>query len=80
VVGGSIHPSGYFFLKPPGRALGTLRLEMLARAMAARREAIEVNRRYLNGLADITSSLEVKPSVRSFQTNPGMRPFRGGDL
>jgi hypothetical protein len=48
--------------------------------MAARREAIEVNRRYLNGLADITSSLEVKPSVRSFQTNPGMRPFRDGHL
>jgi len=71
VVSESIRPSGYFFLKPLGRTLKRLATVNRARAVAVCREAIEVNRRYLNGLADIRSSLEVKPPSEVFKQIPG---------
>jgi hypothetical protein len=48
--------------------------------MAARREAIEVNRRYLNGLADITSSLRGEALRTKFSNKSRDATFQGRRL
>lgn len=77
MVAGSIQPSGYFFLKPAGTSIGKTATVNVARAMAARREAIEVNRRYLNGLADITSSLRGEALRTKFSNKSWDATFQG---